>query len=93
MNPSSTVAYGIPDTVVARAVGDEMVMLDLDSGVYYTLNGTGAFIWRCCEQGQPAEEIVPAITAQYEVSDGVARADLDAFFDSMSELGLIRVDR
>ena len=39
----------IPEDVVHRMVGDEAVLLQLDSGVYYGLDPVGSRIWELLE--------------------------------------------
>ena len=56
------------EDVVARSMGDETVLLDLDSGTYFTLNAVGGVIWRQLEKGGGLEESAVAVVDEYEVS-------------------------
>lgn len=42
-NPASR--YTIPKNVITRQLGEELVLVDLESGQYYTLNPTGTLVW------------------------------------------------
>lgn len=75
--------------IVARSVGDEMVLLDLDSGTYFTLNGVGAFIWKRIEAQDDVDAIASHIVQQYEVELAQARADVSAFLSDMLTQGLV----
>lgn len=75
--------------IVARSVGDEMVLLDLESGTYFTLNGVGALIWKRIEEQDDVDAIAAHIVDHYEVELVQARADVSAFFSNMLEQGLV----
>lgn len=79
----------VKDAVVARALGEEMVLLDLDSGLYYSLNTLGAFIWALIERGLAQAVIADAIMAEYDVTPDVASSDLAAFLHQLHEWGLV----
>jgi len=75
--------------VVARSVGDEMVLLDLASGTYYSLNGVGALIWRQLEERRSPAEIVEAVAEQYAIDQETARADAERFLAQVAQAGLL----
>ncbi len=77
--------------IVARSVGDEMVLLDLASGSYFTLNGVGAFIWRQIEDQADVDAIATRIVEEYEVDLDQARSDASAFLSNMLEQGIVEV--
>ena len=41
----------IPAPVMSRLVGDETVLLDLESGMYFGLDGVGQRIWEAIAEG------------------------------------------
>ena len=41
----ASTCYRLSTSVVTSSVGDEMVVLDLDSGLYHSLNEVGAFVY------------------------------------------------
>lgn len=63
----------IPSQVLARQVGDETVILDLESGIYYGLDPVGARIWQLMVEGRPLHEVCDVMLAEYDV----AREDLE----------------
>lgn len=81
----------IPDDVLSRELDGEAVLLDLRSGKYFGLNGTGARIWTCMKDGLRKAQIVERLVASFEVDADRARADVEAFIDSLVERGLIKV--
>lgn len=79
------------DDVVARAVGDEMVLLDLQTGIYYTLNSVGATVWRGIEDALTATEILDRVVAEYDVDVATARADIDYILGELVQQSLLIV--
>lgn len=80
----------IPETVVFQTVDDELVLLDLDSGVYYGLDRVGARIWRLlAEHGEPRRAL-EALIAEYEVAPERAAADLVDLVAELEARGLVR---
>lgn len=78
----------IPPQVMSRLVGDETVLLDLASGVYFGLDGVGKRIWESVVEGNSLGEAVEVIIAQYEVDEAQAQADVLAFASDLVERGL-----
>lgn len=85
----TSIRYTTKPDVVARAVADEMILLDLETGVYFTLNSVGAFIWRAIESGTASDAVVEAIVHQYEVEPEVASADYDEYVEALVAEGLL----
>ncbi len=81
--------YRAVDGVAARAVGDDMVLLDLRSGVYYSLNAVGATVWRGIDRNATVEQIVADTISEFEVDAARAREDVTTFLRSLLEAGLI----
>jgi hypothetical protein len=82
-------AVRVKDGLVARLVGDETVILDLESGEFYSLNGVGSFIWERINEGAGLNEIVDSMVEHYEVEHDDARADLAEFAAELTAMGLI----
>ena len=53
------------------------------------LNDTGAFLWKLLENGADEDGMVKALLAEYEVEEEVARADVKAFVQKLTEAGLL----
>jgi len=88
---SPTSICSVSTDVVARALHDETILLDLRSGTYYTLDGVGRFIWDRIGAGTPLKSIKDALLQEYDVSDEVAQRDLVAFVGTLIERGLVTV--
>ncbi|MBQ2952384.1 MAG: PqqD family protein [Clostridia bacterium] len=60
----------------------------LDTNVMIVLNETGKLLWDRLSAGATPEELVSALLAEYDVSQDVARSDVQAFIARMRQRGL-----
>ncbi|HLH76076.1 MAG TPA: PqqD family protein [Candidatus Binataceae bacterium] len=77
------------EQIVWRDLDGEVVILNLESGIYFGLEGSGNDIWRLLAQGCSRTQIVEQLSADYEVSPEQARTDLDRFLAELSAKGLV----
>ena len=82
----------IPPQVMSRLVGDETVLLDLASGMYFGLDGVGQRIWESVGAGHTLGEIAALIAAEFEVDEARAQADALAFAGELVSRGLLATD-
>ncbi|MEX1102974.1 MAG: PqqD family protein [Dehalococcoidia bacterium] len=64
--------------VVAESLDGEVLIVNLESGCYYSADGTGEAIWSLFAAGHTAREVAEAVGARFDapetmVSDEVAR--------------------
>ena len=78
--------------ILHETVEDETIIVDLGSGSYYHLTGTGAFAWRLIEVGAGVPTIVGELAAHYDVPRETIGRDLDVFLSELVEEGLIVED-
>ena len=79
----------VPTQVMSRLVGDETVLLDLESGLYFGLDGVGKRIWESIGEGRTLGETAAVIVAEYEVEATQAEADVIDFTRDLVERGLL----
>ena len=79
----------IPPQVMSRLVGDETVLLDLSSGIYFGLDGVGKRIWESLNEGKSLGDAVAVIVTEYEVDDAQAQSDVVEFVSDLVERGLL----
>ena len=79
--------------VNSTVLDQEAVLLNLESGVYYTLNPVGTAIWEQLTGEQTLTEILSAICTRYGVSADTARRDLAALATRLRREGLIEERR
>jgi len=81
----------IPKSVMARRVGDEVVVLDLLGGEYFGLPDVGARIWELLLDGKSLPQTMEAITEEYEVTRATAELDLLRLVTELQAKGLLVV--
>ena len=79
----------VPPQVMSRLVGDETVLLDLASGVYFGLDGVGKRIWESIADGHDLVQTVAVVTSEFEVDETQAQSDVLAFASDLVERGLL----
>lgn len=84
----------IKDGFALRQVAGSYVVLPLaeSSAVFngmLTLNESGVVLWRRLAEGCSLEELVVALTDEYEVTEETARADVERFIAKISEIGCL----
>ena len=71
-----------PNQVHAR-VGDDLVILELDSSMYYSLDPVGARVFELVQEPTSVAAIVDTIVAEFEVDAPTARTDVLALMDTL----------
>ena len=69
----------------------EAVILHLKSGVYYSLNSTGASIWNLLQKPRKVSEIRDVILEEYEVEPQQCEGDLLVLLQELELEGLVEV--
>ena len=79
----------IPSHVMARQVGDEMVILDLKNGTYFGLDAVGTRIWQLLSEGLSLAEICNTMEVEFDVTINVLQADLQGLLKELEDRGLV----
>jgi hypothetical protein len=79
------------DGVLATEFGDEVVLLNLDDGVYYGLDDAGALVWRLLRRPTSVADLRDAIVAEYDVDPGRCERDVRTLLAELADRGLIAV--
>jgi hypothetical protein len=82
----------VSDDVVFRILGDEAVILNLASGVYFGLDTVGTRMWQLMSEHGSTDKVIAAMLDEYQVEEEKLRSDLDKLIEQLSEKGLVRVD-
>lgn len=87
--PTSLVRFRHAKGVVSTRQCDTTVLLDVNAGLYYTLNDVGGRIWDLLGQGKSIERIIEHLEAEHEVSVDVLRGDVEALVERLFNSQLI----
>ncbi len=74
-----------------RIIDEQAVILNLDSGVYYSLNEVGSRAWDLCDGSKSIRDIATAICVEFEVERETAEKDILEVMDDLVREGLIRI--
>ena|SRR6187401_953216 len=77
-----TVVSASPNQVHSR-VGDDLVILDLDSSLYYSLDPVGARVFELLERPTRLDAVADTIVAEFEVDASTAQRDLLALVGTL----------
>jgi len=97
-NTQSSPAVGTNSVVVATKeqvasdVGGEIILLSLETGMYYGLGQVGARIWDLLQRPMRAGDIRDTILAEYEVDAERCERDVLALLRDLLDAGLIEVE-
>ncbi len=75
--------------VLATEDGDDLVLLDLRSSTYLTLNRTGGLLWQAIAQPVELRDLVALVVSRYAVAEAEAEAAVSRFVESLAERGLL----
>jgi hypothetical protein len=91
MTPDHSFECNAPD-VVYENFGDEVILLNLQSGSYYSLDPIGMLYWEFLSQGVPPRAIAAHICDSYagKAEEESIAKDLGALFAEFQSEGLIR---
>ena len=81
--------FRVSDRVVYREIDDKIVLINLDSGFYYSLNEVGCFIFTRLLKSKEVDGILDEIESSFNVSQKEAREDFDGFVESLKKEKII----
>jgi len=76
-------------TVVHETIDDEVVIIDFDTGAYFSLGPVGARVWRGIDKCDCAQEIAAAIRREFACADADVGADVARLLDEFRREKLI----
>ena len=77
-----------PD-VAAKVIDGEAVIINLASGMYYSLNGSGSVVWELLSQHRSLAETAEAVGKRFNVPYETALVDIRAFCAELVKESLI----
>src|SRR4029077_4082781 len=76
--PPLNTSVRVPECVLMRQVGEELVLLNVDKENYYGLNPVGARLMQLAEAGATLKEIVEQMLSEFEVKREKLEVDVKA---------------
>jgi hypothetical protein len=78
-----------PDEVAAKVIDGEAVLINLATGVYYSMRGSGAYVWSQLESGSSVARLSDSLADRYGIGSERARQDVERLVDELRTEGLI----
>jgi hypothetical protein len=79
-------------TVVSEVFDDEIIIIHLENGTYYSLDESGAAIWKSLQQGVSIAELAACVATSYAVSSEEIEHTVQQFMKELAQEKLITVD-
>lgn len=74
---------------LSNPVGDEVIILNMESGNYLGLNNVGAQIWEYLKVPVNANQIIEKLMQEFEVDADTCKAQTLEYLDRMRGFGLL----
>lgn len=88
MNSQEIFRINSPD-VIYENVDNEVLIIEFNTGNYYSLDSTGAEIWELLAAGIPVGDIIKALENKYKDGDGDINKAITALIDELQQENLI----
>lgn len=75
--------------VVYETFGEEVVLVNLETGKYYSISGTGPFIWNDLAKGLDIEQVVARIQRLYSGDSATISDEVTKFAERLSDEHLL----
>jgi len=77
------------EDVISRRVGDESVLVHLQSNDMYSLNATGSRAWELLSEGHDPETIETTLADEYGIDRAEAHRELETLIDELKRHHLV----
>jgi Coenzyme PQQ synthesis protein D (PqqD) len=78
------------DDLTWREVQDELLVLDMATTTYLTLNGSAKFLWEQLVDGATLTELAGSLVDRYGIDTGRARVDAEEFLQVLEERSFVK---
>jgi hypothetical protein len=78
--------------MISTDLDNETVLMSVEAGFYYGLEGSAQSIWKALETQITFSELIDRLTQEYEVTPEACSADVEKFLLKMQKEGLLRVE-
>jgi hypothetical protein len=88
-NKDGRTKYIRNNKTISGRLHDEMVMMDLDQGKYFSLNPVATRIWDLLEKQMAADELCVVLIGEYIVESEQCRKEVEEHLAEMVRLELV----
>jgi len=87
----SSMKIKLPKEVVWTKLGEEVAILNSETGTYFGLDPVGSRIWCLMAEGCAIDEVVAKLLSEYHVDEELVRNDLRDLIRELEERSLVKV--
>jgi len=77
--------------IISTTLDDEVVVMSVDHGNYYSMDVIGSYIWKLMEKPLQIETLCTQIMNHFNVDRAECEKDLLTFVDELAQEGLIDI--
>jgi len=85
-------AFATP-RVLCKDLGDEAILLDLETETYFGLNPAGNRLWRLLTTAPTIRDAFEVMLEEYDVAPDELERDMGALIEDLVGRGLLRIGR
>ena len=89
MNNATNAIFKGREGVVKQRASTSLVLLDIESGEYYTLNEVGDRVWELCDGSRSIGEVIGMISREYDASEDIITADVQELLEELVSANLL----
>lgn len=82
----------VSDNVLFQDIEGECVLLNMDSELYFGLDGVGTRVWQLLSENSSTENAVEKLVTEFEVDKETVRRDLAKLLDELKIEKLVAVE-
>lgn len=82
----------VPEQIVEKPVKDDLVIVDLHRGEYYSLNETGRAVWELLGEVADVDELVVRLAERFPGDSSAIRDDVEMLLDELLDRKLLSSD-
>jgi hypothetical protein len=77
---------------LANPVGEEIIILNMETGDYLGLNAVGASIWEQIQEPRTVQDIIDKLIAEYDIDANTCTTETLSYLVKINQLGLLKID-
>ena len=81
-----------PENFAETEIDDEVVVMDMASGDFFSIKDTGLAIWNLIDGTRGRDDLLGELAAQYDAPQADIAPDIDAFLDQVRTAGFVAGD-
>lgn len=89
MSDGEATRYRAHPRVVHETLDGEVILIQIESGLYYSLTGSGADIWALLHQGHTVDEVVAGLAPGFDAEAATIRSGVSALVERLRDESLI----